>query len=133
MILPLTAKAVAGFKGSYCNYYVANKVVLMPTYSDVNDAAAMRILEKIYPGRTVIGIDCRKLYPNGGMVYCVTQQQPKWLVLRIFVSVRSGIPGSQHLVHPRAIHIDDFERPLAGGNSVCFRRHASEFLHEPSG
>ncbi len=79
IVLPLTAREVPGvyFKGSYCNYYVANKVVLMPTYGDVNDAVAKNILQANFPGRTVIGIDCRKLYPNGGMVHCVTQQQPR--------------------------------------------------------
>ncbi len=84
VLLPLTARDVVttygarvGFKGSYINYYVANKVVLMPTYNDPNDAAAKTILQAQYPGRTVVGIDCRNLYINGGMVHCVTQQQPR--------------------------------------------------------
>lgn len=64
-------------KGSYINYYVANKVVLVPNYNDPNDAIANRIIQKLYPGRTVIGIDCRNLFANGGMIHCVTQQQPQ--------------------------------------------------------
>lgn len=64
------------YKGSYVNYYVANGVVLVPNYGDVNDEAANKIIQKQYPDRKVIGIDVRNLYENGGMVHCVTQQQP---------------------------------------------------------
>lgn len=64
------------YKGSYANYYVANSVVLVPNYNDPHDAVANAIIQSLYPNRTVIGIDCRNLYENGGMVHCVTQQQP---------------------------------------------------------
>lgn len=81
--LPLTQNNVVttygnnlGFKGSYVNYYIANTVVLVPNYNDANDAVANAIIQTLHPGRTVIGIDCRNLYENGGMVHCVTQQQP---------------------------------------------------------
>jgi len=65
-----------GYKGSYCNYYIANTVVLVPNYNDPSDAVANAIIQNIYPNRTVIGIDVRNLYENGGMIHCVTQQQP---------------------------------------------------------
>jgi agmatine deiminase len=65
-----------GYKGSYVNYYVANGVVLVPNYNDPNDQVANAVIQGLYPGRTVIGIDVRNLYENGGMVHCVTQQQP---------------------------------------------------------
>lgn len=81
--LPLTQRDVVtsygyelGYKGSYVNYYVGNTVVLVPEYKDPNDAVAKAILQRLYPGRTVVGIDVRNLYRNGGMVHCVTQQQP---------------------------------------------------------
>ncbi|WP_245723850.1 agmatine deiminase family protein [Pedobacter steynii] len=64
-------------KGSYVNYYIGNNVVLVPNYNDPNDAVANGIIQQLYPGRQVIGIDCRNLFANGGMVHCVTQQQPK--------------------------------------------------------
>ncbi len=66
-----------GFKGSYVNYYIANTVVLVPNYNDPNDAVANGIIQGLHPGRTVVGIDVRNLYENGGMVHCVTQQQPQ--------------------------------------------------------
>jgi agmatine deiminase len=82
--LPLTQNNVVtaygknlGYKGSYVNYYVANTQVLVPNYNDPNDAVANKILQQLYPTKTVVGIDCRNLYENGGMVHCVTQQQPK--------------------------------------------------------
>lgn len=66
-----------GYKGSYVNYYIANNKVLVPNYNDPNDAVANGILQTLYPTRTVVGIDVRNLYENGGMVHCVTQQQPQ--------------------------------------------------------
>jgi agmatine deiminase len=65
-----------GYKGSYVNYYIANTKVLVPIYNDPNDAIALDIIQSLYPTRTVVGIDMRNLYENGGMVHCVTQQQP---------------------------------------------------------
>ncbi|MDP4797898.1 MAG: agmatine deiminase family protein [Crocinitomicaceae bacterium] len=81
--LPLTQNNVAttignnlGYKGSYVNYYVANDVVLVPNYNDPNDVVANGIIQLLYPNRAVVGIECRNLYEWGGMVHCVTQQQP---------------------------------------------------------
>lgn len=64
-------------RGSYINYYIGNKSVLVPVYSDPNDAVAIGIIQQLYPDRKVVGIDCRNLFANGGMVHCVTQQQPR--------------------------------------------------------
>ena len=82
--LPLTQNNVVtafgknlGYKGSYVNYYEANSKVLVPFYNDPNDLVAKNILQALYPSKTVVGIDCRNLYENGGMVHCVTQQQPQ--------------------------------------------------------
>ncbi|MBJ6746689.1 agmatine deiminase family protein [Streptococcus sp. 121] len=77
--LPLTKKNVKGldYKGSYVNFYVGNEVVLVPIYSDANDQEAMDKIQKLYPDREVVGIDVSKLYKKGGMIHCVTQQQPQ--------------------------------------------------------
>lgn len=66
-----------GYKGSYVNYYIANNKVLVPNYNDPNDNIANQIIQSLYPNRKVVGIDVRNLYANGGMIHCVTQQQPK--------------------------------------------------------
>ena len=62
--------------GCYLNYYVGNEVVLVPVYGDVNDQVAMDIIAGLYPTRKVVGINCLDLALFGGMVHCVTQQQP---------------------------------------------------------
>lgn len=82
--LPLTQNNVIttygkdlGYQGSYVNYYITNDKVLVPNYLDPNDTKANAIVQTLYPDRKVVGIDVRNLYENGGMVHCVTQQQPK--------------------------------------------------------
>jgi hypothetical protein len=55
---------------------VGNAVVLVPVYEDDNDSLALAILQDLMPEKEVIGIDCRNMYSWGGMVHCVTQQQP---------------------------------------------------------
>ncbi|MGW9124911.1 agmatine deiminase family protein [Paenibacillus chitinolyticus] len=81
--LPITKNNVVldsgkdlGYKGSYINYYIGNTVVLVPNYNDPNDKIANDTIQKLYPDRKVIGIDVRELYKDGGMIHCVTQQQP---------------------------------------------------------
>lgn len=64
-------------KASYINYYIANNSVLVPVYNDPHDAVAINIIQQLYPDKKVVGIDCRNLFANGGMIHCVTQQQPR--------------------------------------------------------
>ncbi|OGI95747.1 hypothetical protein A2917_00305 [Candidatus Nomurabacteria bacterium RIFCSPLOWO2_01_FULL_42_17] len=61
---------------SYANFYIGNKVVLVPTYNDPNDEKALKIIEDCFPDRKVVGIDCRDLIYGGGAIHCITQQQP---------------------------------------------------------
>jgi agmatine deiminase len=61
---------------SYANFYVANTCVLVPTFADPNDEAALSILQKSFLNRRVIGIDCRELIWGLGTFHCLTQQQP---------------------------------------------------------
>jgi agmatine deiminase len=63
--------------GLYANYYVANNVVLVPVYGDANDARAKAIIAEHFPGREIIGILAHRLAELGGMIHCVTQQQPE--------------------------------------------------------
>ena len=62
--------------GSYANFYVANSVVLVPVYGDVNDARAKSILAEQFPDREIVGIPAWATAELGGMMHCVTQQQP---------------------------------------------------------
>jgi agmatine deiminase len=62
---------------SYANFYIANKVVLVPIYSHKNDRRALEILQRCFPSRKVIGIECTDLIWGLGAFHCVTQQQPR--------------------------------------------------------
>ncbi len=61
---------------SYANFYVANTCVLVPTFADPGDEAALSVLRECFPDRRVIGIDCRELIWGLGTFHCLTQQQP---------------------------------------------------------
>jgi agmatine deiminase len=61
---------------SYANFYIANTVVLAPTYTDPSDETALSILRECFPTRRVVGIDCRELIWGLGAFHCLTQQQP---------------------------------------------------------
>ncbi|MGC2232328.1 MAG: agmatine deiminase family protein, partial [Candidatus Acidiferrum sp.] len=61
---------------SYANFYIANKIVLVPTFNDPNDRIALNTLAKLFPAREIIGIACRDLILGLGTIHCMTQQQP---------------------------------------------------------
>jgi agmatine deiminase len=61
---------------SYANFYIANKIVLVPTFNDPKDRVALNTLTALFPGREVIGIACRDLVLGLGTLHCMTQQQP---------------------------------------------------------
>jgi agmatine deiminase len=62
---------------SYANFYIANSIVLVPTFADPSDEPALSILRECFPTRRVVGIDCRELIWGLGTFHCLTQQQPK--------------------------------------------------------
>jgi agmatine deiminase len=61
---------------SYANFYIANRVVLVPVYGDAQDRIALETLSRLMPGRTMAAIDSHELLIGGGAIHCVTQQQP---------------------------------------------------------
>jgi agmatine deiminase len=61
---------------SYANFYIANKIVLVPTFNDSNDRVALNALAHLFPDREVVGIPCRDLVLGLGTIHCMTQQQP---------------------------------------------------------
>lgn len=61
---------------SYANFYIANRLVLVPTFNDVNDRIALNTLAELFPDRKVIGIACTDLVLGLGTLHCMTQQQP---------------------------------------------------------
>jgi agmatine deiminase len=61
---------------SYANFYIANGVVLVPTYDCPQDQQALDILHRLFPQRHVLGIPCTPLVWGLGAIHCITQQQP---------------------------------------------------------
>ncbi|WP_158750451.1 agmatine deiminase family protein [Acidobacterium sp. S8] len=61
---------------SYGNFYIANGLVLVPTFNDPNDRKALNILAELFPGREVVGIHCGEFIWGLGALHCMTQQQP---------------------------------------------------------
>jgi agmatine deiminase len=83
--LPMPAPLV--FKGrrlpaSYANFYIANGVVLVPTFNDPNDRVALNTLARLFPGRVVTGINAVELVWGLGTLHCMTQQQPASVKLK---------------------------------------------------
>lgn len=61
---------------SYANFYIANRLVLVPVFNDANDRLALNILAALFPERTVVGIYCGDFVLGLGTLHCMTQQQP---------------------------------------------------------
>jgi agmatine deiminase len=79
MTLPMPGKIVREdlrLPASYANFYIANQSVLLPAFGDPNDEAAVDVLQRAFPTRRVVSIDCRELIWGLGAFHCLTQQQP---------------------------------------------------------
>ena len=63
---------------SYANFLIMNKVVLVPTYAQPEkDALALKNIQKAFPEREIIGVDCRALIRQHGSLHCATMQFPR--------------------------------------------------------
>lgn len=62
---------------SYVNFYISNKVVIVPQFGDENDALAVNILKEEFKDREVVGLNAREIIVGGGNFHCLTQQIPK--------------------------------------------------------
>lgn len=67
---------------SYANFYVANGVVIVPTFNDPNDRVALNTLAELFPDRQVVGIHAVDLVWGLGTLHCLSQQQPRGTVRR---------------------------------------------------
>ena len=63
---------------TYANFLIMNKVVLVPTYAQPEkDALALKNIQKAFPEREIIGVDCRALIRQHGSLHCATMQFPR--------------------------------------------------------
>jgi agmatine deiminase len=77
--LPMPAPVI--FEGqrlpaSYANFYIANSLVLVPTFNDPNDRHALNIIAGCFPGREIVGIHAVDLVWGLGTLHCLSQQEP---------------------------------------------------------
>jgi agmatine deiminase len=80
-VIPLPMPRPVVFAGqrlpaSYANFYIANSLVLVPTFNDVNDRKALGVLAELFPDREVVGIHAVDLVYGLGTLHCMTQQEP---------------------------------------------------------
>jgi agmatine deiminase len=61
---------------SYANFYIANGGVVMPLLDQRSDAAALAVLQRVFPDRQVVGVPSREILLGGGNIHCITQQIP---------------------------------------------------------
>jgi agmatine deiminase len=77
--LPMPAPVVfAGQRlpASYANFYITNAAVLVPTFNDAHDRAALGTLGELFTDRPVVGIHALDLVWGLGTLHCLSQQQP---------------------------------------------------------
>ena len=60
----------------YANFLIVNGAVLVPVYGAPQDEPALAALRPCFPGRDVVGVDCRWLIRQYGSLHCVTMQIP---------------------------------------------------------
>ena len=72
------AVVMAGMRlpASYANFYIANGIVIVPTFNDPADQVALATIARLMPRRAVVGIHAVDLVWGLGTLHCLTQQQP---------------------------------------------------------
>lgn len=64
---------------THANFLIINGAVLVPTYHQAEkDEEALTQLQKAFPDRKIIGIDCRVLILQHGSLHCSTMQYPQF-------------------------------------------------------
>jgi agmatine deiminase len=61
---------------SYANFYIANGLVLVPTFNDSKDRVALGILSELFPDREVVGIHAVDLVWGLGTLHCMSHEEP---------------------------------------------------------
>ncbi len=77
--LPMPAPVVFDdqrLPASYANFYIANGLVIVPTFNDPADGQALSTLSELFPDRQVVGVHARDLVWGLGTLHCLTHEQP---------------------------------------------------------
>jgi agmatine/peptidylarginine deiminase len=77
--LPMADKVVLEgerLPATYANFLIINGAVLVPFYNSPKDQIAKEALQKAFPDRAIVGINCLPLIKQHGSLHCVTMQYP---------------------------------------------------------
>jgi agmatine deiminase len=69
-------KGVGRLASTYINFYIANGGIVAPSFDDVRDSVAKRILSQAFPDRDVVMVPGLTIVEGGGCIHCITQQEP---------------------------------------------------------
>ena len=72
----MTRRAGMRLAGSYVNFYIGNRCVVVPLLDSRRDGAALRKIKSLFPRRDVVGVPAREILLGGGNIHCITQQVP---------------------------------------------------------
>ena len=80
-VIPIDIPSNFAFAGvqlpaSHLNFYVGNGFVAVPVFLGRTDEAALRTLERCFPGRTIEPVACNELIRGRGALHCITRDQP---------------------------------------------------------
>jgi len=62
--------------GSYANFYISNKYVIVPTFRSAKDEQALQVIADCFPDRETVGIDSTDIIWGLGSFHCLSQQEP---------------------------------------------------------
>lgn len=62
---------------TYANFLIMNDIVLIPFYKSPKDATAKEQLQKCFPSKSIIGLDCLPIIRQHGSLHCITMQYPE--------------------------------------------------------
>ena len=62
---------------TYANFLIMNNIVLLPFYNNKEKDEEARVqLQKAFPTREIVGVDCSPLIRQHGSLHCITMQYP---------------------------------------------------------
>jgi agmatine deiminase len=81
MAAPLFDEDGLRLPATYANFLIINQAVLVPVYNQESDQEVLKIMEKTFPGREIIEINCLSLIKQYGSLHCITMQIPKGFII----------------------------------------------------